>query len=416
MHDLLLEFNLLREILHILRAFYYCVFRFFHNCSEPIEYNAKTLLVFTNGYYPGEKYAGITTSRENLVNGLISDFNIYIVTTDHDYKEKKRYENIHSGWNKRDKTNIQYLSENEINVKRLTEIIDEVKPKIIYTAGFLTTYFEYNQYMFEAARRKGVSVIDTPDGDIMNKALQNKSLKKKIAIKICKMTAAYRTVKFQVTSEEERSNLISLFGIASDSIVLIPNMPCYFDERTQHSKNAGSIKLLYCARIHPHKGLLYAIRVASRIKGNVEFDVYGEIEDQQYYLECLKERDKSSISLKYKGRLPLYKSRIIAKDYDLMFLPTKGENYCYTIEESLMCGCPVLISKGTTPWDDVYPDAGFAEDLNNIDSFVQRLQYVVDLDSKTYNYWCRNLRSYVMDKTAYYSVRNSYVEMFKGDY
>ena len=39
--------------------------------------------------------------------------------------------------------------------------------------------------------------------------------------------------------------------------------------------------------------------------------------------------------------------------YDLFFFPTLGENFGYVILESLSNYCPLLLSKGTTIFDDL---------------------------------------------------------------
>ena len=57
-------------------------------------------------------------------------------------------------------------------------------------------------------------------------------------------------------------------------------------------------------------------------------------------------------------------------------MPTKGENYCFCIEEALSCGCPVIFSKGTTPWDDIDYVAGYAVDENTPDGYGKALSQI----------------------------------------
>ena len=39
--------------------------------------------------------------------------------------------------------------------------------------------------------------------------------------------------------------------------------------------------------------------------------------------------------------------------HDCFLLPTAFENYGHSISEALLHDCPAVISRGTTPWDDV---------------------------------------------------------------
>ena len=130
----------------------------------------------------------------------------------------------------------------------------------------------------------------------------------------------------------------------------------------------------------------------------------------QYWQRCEAVIDKlpNHIKVTYKGRLNATEAREVAKDYDAFFLPTMSENYGYVIEEALLCGCPVVISRGTTPWDDVDGLGGFAGDLDAQDKFVAELEKISNMDDTEYKRYVKNLHKYIYDKLSYEKLVNDY--------
>ena len=57
----------------------------------------------------------------------------------------------------------------------------------------------------------------------------------------------------------------------------------------------------------------------------------------------------------------------------IYFFIQLDENYGHTIVESLIAGTPVLLSKGTTPWDNIEDEGmGWLVPLSDIDLFVKK--------------------------------------------
>ena len=61
----------------------------------------------------------------------------------------------------------------------------------------------------------------------------------------------------------------------------------------------------------------------------------------------------------------------VYQKYDCFLFPTLNENYGHVIAEALANGCQVVLSKGTTPWDDLHLKAGYVCQLDEIDSFTE---------------------------------------------
>lgn len=369
-----------------------------------------TILVVTGGYFPGKEYGGVATSRANFAQAMGDEFDIAIVTRDHDYKTAGRYAGIKEGWNQLGKARVWYCSDEEFNQQTFEKLIKETSPILLYASGTITSYFSHNKYAFRAARKCNVPILITPDGDVCTNAMHTKKLKKIIATILCRLTGAFKGVYFQPTAEEEVENLPKYLKIPKEKITLLSNLPYIFPTRTNYYKEENKLKVVFAGRIHPIKNLKFAIEVLSKVKSDVIMDIYGPLEDKEYWLECqdLIQKLPQNARVEYKGRLEPEQAKLVAKEYDCYFLPTMSENYGYTIEEALMCGCPAIISRGTTPWDDLDSLAGFAGDLDDTNSFVSELEKIAKMNNEYYQEYCANIHNYLQEKLSYSKLCSDY--------
>ena len=139
---------------------------------------------------------------------------------------------------------------------------------------------------------------------------------------------------------------------------------------------------MFLSRICPQKNLLQAIRIVSKLNGNIQFDIFGPKEDQDYWRRCEKELNSlcSSVKWNYRGAVPSENVVNIFLQYDVLLLPTMGENFGHVIYEALMAGCIPLISD-RTPWNSLEENiCGYATALENIEQYIKCVQIYVDMD------------------------------------
>lgn len=372
--------------------------------------NKPTILVVTGGYFPGVNFGGIATSRYNFSEAFGDDYDIAIVTRNHDYKTTEPYKDIQPGWNSYGKARVLYLSDGDFCQREFARIIEETKPILVYASGTITTYFYFNKDLFRAAKNAGVPVLLTPDGDVCTSAFRLKWVKKCLAAICCKVLGAFRNIWFQATSTEEMENLVKYLGIRKQRITLLANPPGIFPKREDYVKTPGCLRIVFSSRVHPKKNLLYAIEAVSKVTLPVIFDIYGSMEDEEYWQKCQQAiaAVPENVSITYQGRVDAAQAKQIARNYDCFLLPTVSENYGYVIEEALLCGCPVVISRGTTPWDDVHGKAGFAGDLSDRQAFVDELSRIAAMDADAYNEYTKNIAGYIRQKLSYEKLCQDY--------
>jgi glycosyltransferase involved in cell wall biosynthesis len=120
------------------------------------------------------------------------------------------------------------------------------------------------------------------------------------------------------------------------------------------------------------------------VSGDVALDIYGPAEDTDYWEECegLIAALGANIRVRYLGKIEHERVGQIFAEHDLFLFPTLGENYGHVIWESLVSGCPVLISD-QTPWRGLEKEGvGWDIPLGDTARFRLVLQQCVDGDDE----------------------------------
>ena len=144
----------------------------------------------------------------------------------------------------------------------------------------------------------------------------------------------------------------------------------------------GVARIVFVGRVVPMKNLGFALAILAEVKGEVEFNIFGPLEDRVYWERCrgMLADLPPSVSVRYGGELHPDAVPAILAEHHLLFLPTLGENFGHVISESLAAGCPVLISD-RTPWRHLeQAGGGWDLPLEDAEAFRQALQSCIDLD------------------------------------
>lgn len=129
------------------------------------------------------------------------------------------------------------------------------------------------------------------------------------------------------------------------------------------------------ARVSRMKNTLAAIRMVGQLGGCVELDLWGPLEDMEYWATCRQQilLCRPNVKVRYRGEVAHERLHALLASYDAMLLPTLGENFGHSIIEALSAGLPVVISD-RTPWRGLM-DVGVGADvsLDNEPEFVRQL-------------------------------------------
>lgn len=370
------------------------------------------ILIVIGGYFPGKKCGGPPVSVDNFCT-LMKDFECFIVTVNHDLLETTPYENILEGWNDRGNSKVLYLSDEEYKKATFEKIIEEIEPDLLYLQGVFQSCV---LPCLQLAKKYSIPVLLAPRGELCEGAFNLKRYKKEPYVQIIRMLGLVRNIHWQSTSEDETRAIKKLMKADDVHIHRLDNIPSLPRmDYPRIDKRPGEGRFVFLSRIHPKKNLLFAISIFREIEGKVQFDIYGPIEDKEYWERSQDEIKKltENIKVEYKGLVNHDEVHKVFSQYDAFIFPTLSENYGHVIAESLIVGTPVIISD-QTPWTDINDsDAGWALSLDSKQEFSQAVQAIVGMDTIMFESLRKRSLQYVAKKTEIDKLRSVYESCFK---
>lgn len=200
------------------------------------------------------------------------------------------------------------------------------------------------------AKSAGVPIVISPHGMLYPQALKVSSWKKKFIGRLYVNDDLRNADCLHATSEEE-AKYIRDYGL-TNPIAIIPN--CLDVSKCPHPRTSSNAKRQFgfTGRLNPIKNLdllLAAWYSLGDITQNSELIIIGD--GEQNYVETLKDyvRQKRMKNITFTGFLSGERLHNMVQSLDFQILPSKSENFGMVVPEALICGVPVIASKGT-PW------------------------------------------------------------------
>lgn len=373
------------------------------------------VMFFYSGYLPGEKYGGPVSSLFNLTELLGDVCELYLVCTNHDLHDKTPYKNIEPGWNQVGKVSVMYLPDEEMTSRRYDQLLEEVKPDLLYSSSIFSA--NHNYWLYGLSRKHKIPMMMAPRGELNTTALKKGALKKKAYLMFLRGTGKLCNVVFQATSKQEYQDIITNLGVSEEQVRLLPNVPAMPQNKTFYKSNTDSASFCFVGRIVRNKNLKKCILAAKAAKANITLDVFGPIEDAEYWEECRKEIEScpANVKVDYKGVVSQFRMRELYGQYDCLISPTEFENFGQAIVEALATSTPVIISKNTTPWDDVAVwNAGFVHPLSEITEFTESMDRIAEMTQKEYQDLTLRVQQYFQHIFDLEQLRLNYISVFEA--
>jgi len=347
----------------------------------------KKILVLNGQYTPGYKGGGPIQSCVNMVENLYKDYDFYVLCADRDYNEKLPYANIKiNDWNAVGHAQVYYMSPEKMNLQGLTDFFNHTEYDIIYLNGFFSPYLTIQPLVLRLLGKikKGKFIL-CPRGDFTG-GCENKKIKKYSYIFLVKLIGLYHGLLWHAASELEASDIRKKFPKAD--ILVAPNLSKpYVEKEVSIGKEKGELKIVFVSRVFPKKNLKYALEILQNARcGKVLFDIYGPIEDKEYWKECEKVIEKlpENVVVNYKGEVENRLIPRVFEKYHVFLFPTLGENYGHVIIEAIMNNCICILSKGVTPWDGYLELLDCGSELQNKDKFVKLIEKFVFMEENEF--------------------------------
>jgi len=378
----------------------------------------KKVLIMAGYYLPSVKGGGPIQSIKNIVDNLSDRFDFYIVAADRDLGDIEPFRNIVvDTWVRVGKAKVYYTDISTLNWEITKKIIDDSHCKIMYLNSFFDYKFTIVPLILNKSKKIDVNkIIVAPRGQFSPGALGLKSKKKKLFISVSKIFGLYKNLLWHATADSEKEHIHKIFGDEAN-IIVANNLTANYSNLTYDKdleKSKGELRIVFVSRIHPKKNLKLAIQLLSKINGTVIFNIYGPIEDVQYWEECKREIAKLpiNITVNYQGIVNHEDIMSVFNKHHVFLFPTLGENFGHVISEALIGGCPVIISD-QTPWRDLNQlQVGWDINLKDENKFIEAIQTCVDFKEDEYREMSINAFNYGKQSSNSDSEIQNYIKLF----
>lgn len=378
----------------------------------------KKIMILCGYYWPGFKGGGPIQACMNIVENLSDYFEFYVVTSDRDLGDTAPYENVKiNAWNDIGKAHIYYVQQEKRTLKGLEPVLNSVSVDAIFMNGFFAPKFTQKPLLLRQKHKlQDTRFILSPRGDFTG-GCQNKKLKKYTYIYLTKLTGLYKDLIWHASSELEAQAIHKKYPKAK--VVTITDLPEKYEPKPlQLTKEKGKLKMIFVSRIFPKKNLKFALEVLKEItEGDVEFDIYGPMEDSGYWEECKNVISQlpANVHAEYKGKLTHDRVAEAYSRHHVFFFPTLGENYGYVIVEAMMNNCLCLLSKGTTPWDDYVQLTDLGADLKDRDKMVSDIRRLIEMDHDSFCSEVEKTTAFIAKRANPAEHIEKYRQLFQGE-
>ena len=360
----------------------------------------KKILVVCNYYLPGYKSGGSLRTIVNMIDRLKNKFDFRIITFGYD-RDLIPYKTIRiNEWNHQSGVQVFYLDKKSASFSKLRELITKAKPDSIYLNSVFSTLTLIVLTLRKLKLIPNLNIILAPEGELSLSALQLKARKKKIFLNFAKTIGLYRNIIWKTTSELEKKETETIKG-KGGKIFIAPNLPALdsfanYDQNKKPIKKQGQANLVFLSRLMETKNINWLLKNLKSINGKLKIDIFGPVEDEDYWSETLKTIRKlpENIKVDYKGSLLHEQVTEKLFEYHFFLLPTLGENFGHVFVEALSAGCPLIISN-RTPWLNLKDrDIGWDLPLEKPEEWVEVINYCIDCDQHKYTYISSKARAF----------------------
>lgn len=323
---------------------------------------------------------GPMQSISSLMASLSGEFEFTLVACVANSNRSSDYVGDPVDWEKVD-TNRVWVARSVSRWRLVRKILADQRFDLLILNSFFDREFTIPVLILNRfVSRRRIRIIVSPRGELSAGALSLKSVQKRVWLWMVKQLALFEGVWIHATALHEVED-IKRCDLEQKAILFAPNIPSI--NKIPTAKLYGRLKpaceelrLVLVGRIAPVKNIDYALRVLSSLRTPVNLDIIGPVEDKEYWEKCKKLINAlpQNIKVEAKGVVPHEALSASLLDYDLFFLPTKGENFGHAIFEALSASLPVLISD-RTPWVGLYDmNAGWDLTLEQPDAFADAIR------------------------------------------
>jgi glycosyltransferase involved in cell wall biosynthesis len=360
------------------------------------------VIILIGAFWPGHESAGPNLSVKAMCESLSDQIEFFLVARDRPFGADEPM--VATGeWRDLGWAKIHYLTVGSRGAEGLADLLRETPHDLLFVNGFFDREFTIPAML---ARRFGKApntpIVISPRGEFSSGALGLKNARKGLYMALVRLLGLAKQVTFHVTSEEEQADTRKLFP--NNRIERITNVRPLFPLPPYQPGNL--FRLAFLGRISPVKGLDVAIEALALVTERVDFTIYGPVSDAAHWARCeeLIAALPVNVTAHRDGELTNDAVPVAMARQELMFMPSRSENFGHAIFEALCAGTPVLIGD-RTPWQDLEAaKAGFDVPLPNAAALAAAIDRLAAMNPADYAAWRAGARAtaerFVANSTA----------------
>ncbi len=360
-------------------------------------------------FLPAFRAGGPIQSIANLVKEFHEDVEYYIFCGDEDLNGAA-LENIEiNKWVPYNEYSYVWYAGPQRISQTLVSQVEKLKPDVLYIIGMFSWHYNIVPLLF----CKGPKKILSTRGMLHPGGLSQKKWKKKVYLQCFKLLEYPHKILFHATDEEEAKYIVDYFGKVA-RIARAGNFPNKTGALPMAKKEPGCLKLISIAVISPMKNILLVLQALEKVKGNIQYEIYGPVKDEDY-------RDACNVQIK---KLPPHISVVLHKEIEpqrvkealqeahVFILPSKSENFGHAIYEALSAGRPVITSH-FTPWNQLRElRAGINVSLDDNEELSGSIDFFASMDEESFSQWHHGAVAYANEAVDVGKIKKEYERMF----
>lgn len=352
------------------------------------------ILVLIGCLWPGSDSSGPNQSLRSLCAELTDEFEFRIVARDRPFGASARA--APEDWVDLGFAEIIYLRIGPLGAIGLRRLLRDAEYDLLLLNGFFDREFTLPTLIM---RRLGLipsrPVLLSPRGEFGDGALSLKRGVKRAWLAVVRLAGLLRGVTLHATSEQEAADIAERLTFAAPARVAPNVRPMFAPPPATPERCGGPLRLVFLGRVTAIKNLDYALDTLRLVRTDVAYDIFGPISDRAYGQACeaLASTLPSHVKVRFMGEILNADAPATLAGYDLLFMPTKGENFGHAIFEALASSTPVLISD-RTPWRNLTRRrAGFDLPLDDPGAFAAAIERMAAMPPAEAALWRAGARS-----------------------
>ena len=305
------------------------------------------VIIFTEYFTPAFLAGGPPKSASNIIKFMKDKINFEIYTSNYDLRNINKLKVINNH-------PLKFLNKNKVIYNSTIRYffnfnkLNILKARSFYLNSFFSIKWCLLPLLIAILYKK--KVIISPRGQFHKSSINQKTIKKKLFI-FCFNFFLNKNICFHVTDKNEYLQIKKYYK--KINIKIIPNF--FFSNNNKIHKKKNK-QFVFIGRITKKKNLLFFLTSLKKYRiENLTLDMFGPIEDLNYWNECKKIIDilnKNNNKISYQRPLNYKEINKVLSKYNFFVLPSTSENFSLTTAEAISNKCIPIVTKNS-PWKSI---------------------------------------------------------------